>query len=108
MSPHCPQFVMANHHLPHFLPNQALNAQFGTNEPYRLRFVNVYHHLPPFLPNQALGCSVWQKQAPPLTPLFQTHTRKMRPIWSCLLSLGSSLLLFYMFSTKPCIFQFNT
>jgi len=62
---------------PHFCQTKHLDAWFGKNEP---------HHSPPF---------------------FKTQTRKTQPIWLRLLSLGSSLLLFYMFSTKPCIFRFN-
>ena len=85
-------FVMANHHLPPFLPNQALDAQFGKNGPYHLCFVNVHHHLPPFLP---------------LTPVFPNPD--MKDVTNLVMSFvsGFSLLLFYMFSTKPCIFQFN-
>jgi len=71
-----PTFCHGQPPLAPFLPNRALDAQFGKNEPYRLRFVNAHHHLPTFLPNRASKCSVWQKRAPPLTPFFPNPDMK--------------------------------
>ena len=50
----CPCFCQIEH----------LNARFGRNKPHCLRFVMANCHLPLFLPNRAPEHSGWQKQAP--------------------------------------------
>ena len=61
----CPRFCQIEH----------LDARFGKNKPHHLHFVMANCHLPLFLPNRAPERSGWQKQAPTALSLsWQTTT----------------------------------